>query len=65
MKINDTTRIYPRTMQEAFPSNVQDVQRLQQGEWMETHTPDHEKYLNILYAFVAGFITAMLVFGAK
>jgi capsular polysaccharide biosynthesis protein len=65
MKVNDTTRTFPRTLEEAFPSNVQDVQRIQQGEWMEAHTPDHEKYLNILYAFVAGFITAMLVFGAK
>lgn len=64
MQHNDTTRTFPRTLEEAFPSNVQDVHRLQQGEWMEHHTPTHEKYLNIVYAFAAGFITAMLVFGA-
>jgi hypothetical protein len=64
MKINDTTRTFPRTLEEAFPDNVQDQQRLQQGQWMETHSPDYEKYLNIVYAFVAGFIVAMLAFGA-
>ena len=63
MKHNDTTRMYPRTLEEAFPSNVQDIQRLQQGDWMEHHSPDYEKYLNIVYAFAAGFIVAMLVFG--
>ena len=65
MKINDTTRTFPRTLEEAFPDNVEDIQRLQQGDWMETHTPDYEKWLNIVYAFAAGFIVAMLVFGAK
>jgi hypothetical protein len=64
MKINDTTRTFPRTLEEAFPNNVQDQQRLQQGEWMETHTFDYEKWLNIVYAFAAGFIVAMLAFGA-
>ena len=65
MKHNDTTRMYPRTLEEAFPSNVEDIQRLQQGDWMESHTPDYEKYLNIVYSFAAGFIAAMLIFGAK
>jgi hypothetical protein len=64
MKLNDTTRTFPRTLEEAFPDNVQDQQRLQLGEWMEQHTPNHEKWLNIVYAFAAGFIVAMLVFGA-
>lgn len=62
MKVNETTRTYPRTMEEAFPHNVQDIQRLQQGEWMEHYSPDYEKYLNIVYSFAAGFIVAMLVF---
>ena len=65
MKYNDTTRKYPRTLEEAFPGNVQDVQRLENGQWIEHHTPDHEKYLNIVYSFAAGFIVAMLIFGAK
>jgi hypothetical protein len=64
MKLNDTTRTFPRTLEEAFPDNVQDQQRLQLGEWMETHTPNHDKWLNIVYAFAAGFIVAMLAFGA-
>ena len=64
MKHNDTTRMYPRTLKEAFPYNVEDIQRLQQGDWMEYHHTDYEKYLNIVYAFAAGFIVAMLVFGA-
>lgn len=64
MKLNDTTRTFPRTLEEAFPDNVQDQQRLQQAEWMETHQTDYDKYLNIVYSFVAGFVVAMLVFGA-
>ena len=64
MKLNDTTRTFPRTLNEAFPDNVQDQQRLQQGDWMETHTTDYEKYLNIVYSFVAGFVLAMITFGA-
>jgi hypothetical protein len=64
MKVNDTTRTFPRTLNEAFPENVQDLQRLQQGNWMERHTPDHEKYLNIVYSFAAGFVVAMIIFGA-
>lgn len=63
--LNETTRTFPRTLEEAFPSNVADQQRLQQGDWMEQHTPDYEKYLNIVYSFAAGFIVAMLVFGVK
>jgi hypothetical protein len=64
MKLNDTTRTFPRTLNEAFPDNVQDQQRLQQGDWMEPHTTDYDKYLNIVYAFAAGFIVAMITFGA-
>ena len=60
---NETTRKFPRTLQEAFPPNVEDIQRLQKGDWMEYHQPDYEKYLNIVYAFAAGFIVAMIVFG--
>jgi capsular polysaccharide biosynthesis protein len=63
MKVNDTTRTYPRTLAEAFPNNVEDIHRLQQAEWMETHQTDYEKYLNIVYSFAAGFVVAMIVFG--
>ena len=63
MKLNDTTRTFPRTLEEAFPNNVEDQQRLQQGQWMESHSTDYDKYLNIIYSFVAGFVVAMIVFG--
>jgi len=63
MKLNDTTRTFPRTLDEAFPDNVQDQQRLQQGEWMEPHQADYDKYLNIIYSFAAGFVVAMISFG--
>lgn len=63
MKINDTTRTFPRTLAEAFPDNVEDQQRLQQGTWSETHSTDYDKYLNIIYSFAAGFVVAMIVFG--
>jgi len=63
MKLNDTTRTFPRTLAEAFPDNVVDIHRLQQGNWMETHTSDYEKYLNIVYSFAAGFVVAMIIFG--
>ena len=63
MKLNDTTRTFPRTLDEAFPSNVEDIKRLQQGNWSEPHQDDFEKYLNIVYAFAAGFVVAMIVFG--
>jgi len=63
MKLNETTRTFPRTLEEAFPDNVEDIQRLQQGDWMEEHTHDYEKWLNIIYSFAAGFIVAMIVFG--
>ena len=63
MKVNDTTRTYPRTLEEAFPNNVEDQQRLQQGQWMESHSTDFDKYLNIIYSFAAGFVVAMIVFG--
>jgi hypothetical protein len=63
-QLNDTTRTFPRTLDEAFPSNVEDIQRLQQGDWMEQHQADYDKYLNIVYSFAAGFVVAMLAFGA-
>ena len=63
--LNDTTRCFPHSMEEAFKDNYYDIERRRQWEWAESHTPDYEKYLNILYAFAGGFITAILVFGVK
>jgi hypothetical protein len=61
--LNDTTRCFPHSMEEAFGENYYDLERQKQWEWIERHTPDHEKYLNIVYSFAAGFVVAMLVFG--
>lgn len=63
--VNDTTRTFPRTLDEAFPQNFYDLQRYELWEWEEKHDPTTaEKWLNITYSFCAGFIFAMLIFGA-
>ena len=50
--LNDTTRRFPRTLQEAFPSAP---------EWQEKpHLAD--RVLIYLALFVAGYLTALLVF---
>ena len=64
MKINDTTRIYPRTMQEAFPNTVSAVEQRQRWEWMEGHQSDAaaqaEFWVYITCAFACGFLTHIL-----
>jgi hypothetical protein len=49
---NDTTRKFPRTLQEAFPSAP---------EWQEK-PPLHDKVLAYIAMYVAGYLTALLVF---
>ena len=61
-KLNTTTRCYPRTMEEAFPNNVEAIRQREQGEWMEHYQPNNEQWLNTFYAFSAGFIVSMLIF---
>jgi len=62
--INETTRTYPRTLEEAFPENHYDIERYRTWEWRESHEDNlAQKWLNITYAFAAGFIFAMLIFG--
>ena len=48
---NDTTRRYPRTLQEAFPSAP---------AWQD-ETPLHDKVLYAVGLFTLGFLTALLV----
>jgi len=64
MKINNTTRIYPRTMQEAFPNTVSAVEQRQRWEWMEGHQSDAaaqaEFWVYIACAFACGFLTHIL-----
>lgn len=62
--LNPTTRTYPRTLEEAFPENHYDLQRYRQWESQEPHDDSlAQKWLNITYAFCAGFIFASLIFG--
>ena len=37
--MNNTTRTYPRAMDEAFPNTVQHNQMLERSLWFESHTP--------------------------
>jgi hypothetical protein len=64
MKLNDTTRCYPRTMQEAYPNTVEAVEARQRWEWMEGHRSDiaqqAEYWVHITLAFAAGFMVAYL-----
>lgn len=49
---NDTTRRFPRTLREAFPSAP---------EWQD-EAPLHDKVLYAIGLFCIGFLTALLVF---
>jgi hypothetical protein len=50
---NDTTRRFPRTLQEAFPSAP---------AWQDK-PPLSDRVLIYLCAFATGFLTALIVFG--
>ena len=50
---NDTTRRYPRTLQEAFPAAP---------AWQD-EAPLHDKVLYAVGLFTLGFLTALIVFG--
>ena len=48
---NDTTRMYPRTLREAFPT----------APTWESEAPLHDKVLYAVGIFCIGFLTALLV----
>ena len=50
--LNDTTRRFPRTLQEAFPSNP---------AWQD-EPPLSDRVLIYLCAFATGFLVALVVF---
>ena len=64
MKLNETTRTYPRTMQEAYPNTVDAIASRQRWEWMEGHPSDAaqqtEFWVYIALAFAAGFLVSHL-----
>ena len=61
-QLNDTTRTFPRTEEEAFGSSYYDLQRQQRWEWMEGHKSDTaaqaEFWVYITLAFAAGFLVS-------
>ena len=60
MKLNNTIRTYPRTMQDAFPNTYYAIQARQRWEWLEGHQSDAsqqaEFWVYIACAFAAGFV---------
>ena len=64
MKLNDTTRTYPRTMQEAYPNTIDAIEARQRWEWMEGHRSDAaaqaEFWVYIACSFAAGFLVHTL-----
>lgn len=64
MKLNDTTRTYPRTMQEAYPNTYYAEQQRDRWQWMEGHQSDNsvqaEFWVYITLAFAAGFLVSHL-----
>ena len=64
MKLNNTTRTYPRTMQDAFPNTVEAIEQRQRWEWMEGSRSDTaqqtEYWVHITLAFAAGFLVSHL-----
>jgi hypothetical protein len=64
MKLNDTTRTYPRTMQEAYPNTYDAIEARQRWEWLEGHQSDAaaqaEFWVYIACAFAAGFVVSQL-----
>ena len=60
-QLNETTRIYPRTMQDAFPNTVSAIEQRQRWEWLEGHVDSFanqaEFWVYIACAFAAGFVT--------
>jgi len=68
MKLNETTRTYPRSTEEAFPDTVVAQERRKNWQWMEkTQTSpqintdlDAEFWVYITLAFAAGFLVSHL-----
>lgn len=68
MELNETTRTYPRSTEEAFPDTVVAQERRKNWQWMEeTQTSpqintdlDAEFWVYITLAFAAGFLVHTL-----
>ena len=68
MKLNETTRTYPRSTEEAFPDTVVAQERRKNWQWMEETQAspqintelDSEFWVYITLAFAAGFLVHTL-----
>lgn len=57
--MNETTRTYPRTMDEAFPNTVEHNAMLERSVWFEAHTPKEistEFWGYVSISFLAGYL---------
>ena len=66
MKLNETTRTYPRTLDEAFPENTIAIEKRNKWMWFEEQqpfSPDTEFWTYIALAFGAGFLLAIITIG--
>lgn len=62
--MNETTRTYPRTLEEAFPENTSAIEKRNQWMWYEANqafSPDAEFWTYITLAFAAGFLLAYMI----
>jgi hypothetical protein len=61
-QLNDTTRTFPRTQEDAFGDSYYDIQRQERWEWLEGHRSDAaeqaEFWVYITLAFAAGFLVS-------
>jgi hypothetical protein len=64
MKLNETTRTFPRSMEEAFQDTVHAQNQRHRWEWLEGHKSDRaseaEFWVYIALAFAAGFLVSHL-----
>lgn len=68
MELNETTRTYPRSTEEAFPDTVVAQERRKNWQWMEETQAspqintelDSEFWIYITLAFAAGFLVHTL-----
>jgi len=68
MELNETTRTYPRSTEEAFPDTVVAQERRKNWQWMEETQAspqintdlDAEFWVYITLAFAAGFLVHTL-----
>ena len=66
--LNPTTRKFPRTLEEAFPDNVEAFQQLERSIWWDRPQVnywsdlDADTWVMLACAFAAGFFIAHLIY---